>query len=96
MMDRDLQWLNLRYVPDAHYVRVDQAPILAKLIQDNDGFFWDGQGWNYVIERVWVKRFPDWRSTLRIDYENQKSARRLREARFQMKFKIKKTEMVLS
>jgi hypothetical protein len=95
MMDKDVQWLNLRYVPDAPYTRVDQAPILTQLIQENDGFFWDGQGWCYIIERIWVKRFPDWRSTLRIDYENQKSARKMREMRFQKKFRIKKREVVL-
>lgn len=71
MLDKNIPWLHCRYVVDGDYVRVEDAPILAKMIRQNTPFFWDGH-FCYSIEKVYIKKWPDWRNKLRINYEKPK------------------------
>lgn len=71
MKDSSVNWQNASYMRDVAYCRIEDAPILAKLIQLY-GLFWDGAFCYRIEGKYYIKRFPEWRNKVRIDLEKVK------------------------
>jgi len=71
MKDQNVNWLNASYQNDVQYCRVEDAPILAKLIR-RYGLFWDGEFCFRIEGKFYIKKFPEWRTKVRVDSEKVK------------------------
>ena len=66
-MKDNAHWVNFRWAIDVEYVHIEDAPLLARLVEKY-GRFWDGKYW-YKRQSNYILRWPDWRNRYRVDLE---------------------------
>lgn len=71
MRDTAVNWLNARYAVDVQYCHIDDAPLLANLIRRH-GLFWDGQFCYRIGGKAFIKKFPEWRTDVKVPMERVK------------------------